>query len=265
MERTLLDSIASPAAADVELTTVVAFAAGVLLWLRGAKLTESATLIIGLAGGGLIGARLASIGGFEGVPTMICCILAAGAGVLLAKSGVKAIVAVGTGVIMAALLATGASEGLFDQFADAADDAMAPAREVAQEVSEQAGDMGALTTANDNFASRLSPNWWEDIPPNRRSVTLMAGVGGFFIGLGLGGLFTRRMQALFSAAIGAALWLEAGHTLLGVWLPKAADRLSDLEGRAAPAWAVMAVMGALIQWAPERGKSKADLDDEDVN
>ena len=52
MEPTLLDSIASPPATDIELTTVVAFAAGVLLWVRGAKLTESATLILGLAGAG---------------------------------------------------------------------------------------------------------------------------------------------------------------------------------------------------------------------
>ena len=50
MEPTLLDSIAAPPATDIELTTVVAFAAGVLLWVRGAKLTESATLILGLAG-----------------------------------------------------------------------------------------------------------------------------------------------------------------------------------------------------------------------
>ena len=76
MEPTLLDSIAAPPATDIELTTVVAFAAGVLLWVRGAKLTESATLILGLAGGGLVGARLASVGGLEGVGTMICCILA---------------------------------------------------------------------------------------------------------------------------------------------------------------------------------------------
>ena len=67
MEPTLLDSIAAPPATDIELTTVVAFAAGVLLWVRGAKLTESATLILGLAGGGLVGARLASVGGLEGV------------------------------------------------------------------------------------------------------------------------------------------------------------------------------------------------------
>ena len=71
MEPTLLDSIASPPATEIELTTVVAFAAGVLLWVRGAKLTESATLILGLAGGALVGARLASVGGFEGVGTMI--------------------------------------------------------------------------------------------------------------------------------------------------------------------------------------------------
>ena len=109
MEPTLLDSIAAPPATDIELTTVVAFAAGVLLWVRGAKLTESATLILGLAGETL-GARLASVGGLEGVGTMICRILAAGAGVLLARAGVKAIVAVGTGVVMAALLATGASK-----------------------------------------------------------------------------------------------------------------------------------------------------------
>ena len=88
-------------------------------------------------------ARLASVGGLEGVGTLICCILAAG-GVLLARAGVKAIVAVGTGVVMAALLATGALEGLFDQFANAADEAMAPAREVAREASEQAENLGGF-------------------------------------------------------------------------------------------------------------------------
>ena len=265
MEPTLLDSIASPPATEIELTTVVAFAAGVLLWVRGAKLTESATLILGLAGGALVGARLASVGGFEGVGTMISCILAAGGGVLLAKAGVKAIVAVGTGVVMAAFLATGASEGLFDQFANAADEAMAPAREVAREASAQAENLGALTTADDDLDLNLNPNWWEDIPRERRSVTLMAGVGGFFIGLALGGLFTRKMQALFSAAIGAALWLEAGHTMLGIWLPTAADRLGQMEGWAAPAWAVMALVGAFIQWSPDRRKSRPDVDDQDAD
>ena len=148
--------IAAPPATDIELTTVVAFAAGVLLWVRGAKLTESATLILGLAGGGLVGARLASVGGFEGLGTLMCCILAAGAGVLLARAGVKAIVAVGTGVVMAALLATALSEGLFDQFANAADEAMAPAREVAREASEQAENLGAFTTADDELELQLS-------------------------------------------------------------------------------------------------------------
>ena len=261
MEPTLLDSIASPPATDIELTTVVAFAAGVLLWIRGAKLTESATLILGLAGGGLVGARLASVGGFEGLGTLMCCILAAGAGVLLARAGVKAIVAVGTGVVMAALLATGASEGLFDQFANAADEAMAPAREA----SEQAENLGAFTTANEDLDFNFNPNWWEDIPRERRSITVMAGVGGFFIGLALGGLFTRKMQALFSAAIGAALWLEAGHTMLEVWLPTAADRIGGMEGWAAPAWAVMALLGAIIQWSPERRKSKPEVDEKDAD
>ena len=265
MEPTLLDSIASPAATDIELTTVVAFSAGVLLWLRGAKLTESVTWIIGLAGGGLVGARLASVGGFEGGGTLICCILAAGIGVLLARAGVKAIVAVGTGVVMAALLATGASEGLFDQFANAADEAMAPAREVAREASEQAENLGAFTTADDDLDFNLNPNWWEEIPRERRSITVMAGVGGFFIGLAMGGLLTRKMQALFCAAIGAALWLEAGHTMLTVWLPTAADRVGGMEGWAAPAWAVMAVLGAIIQWSPERRNSKSDVDEKDAN
>ena len=265
MEPTLLDSIAAPPATDIELTTVVAFAAGVLLWVRGAKLTESATLILGLAGGGLVGARLASVGGLEGVGTLICCILAAGVGVLLARAGVKAIVAVGTGVVMAALLATGASEGLFDQFANAADEAMAPAREVAREASEQAENLGAFTTADDELDFNLNPNWWEEIPRERRSITVMAGVGGFFIGLALGGLLTRKMQALFSAAIGAALWLEAGHTMLEIWLPTAADRVGAMEGWAAPAWAVMALLGAIIQWSPDRRKSKPEVDEKDAD
>ena len=265
MEPTLLDSIAAPPATDVELTTVVAFAAGVLLWVRGAKLTESATLILGLAGGGLVGARLASVGGFEGVGTLISCILAAGVGVLLARAGVKAIVAVGTGVVMAALLATGASEGLLDQFANAADEAMAPAREVAREASEQAENLGALTTADDDLDFNLNPNWWEEIPRKRRSITVMAGLGGFFIGLALGGLFTRKMQALFSAAIGAALWLEAGHAMLEIWLPTAADRVGAMEGWAAPAWAVMALLGAIIQWSPDRRKSKPEVDEKDAD
>ena len=166
---------------------------------------------------------------------------------------------------MAALLATGASEGLFDQFANAADEAMAPAREVAREASEQAENLGAFTTADDELDFNLNPNWWEEIPRERRSITVMAGVGGFFIGLALGGLLTRKMQALFSAAIGAALWLEAGHTMLEIWLPTAADRVGAMEGWAAPAWAVMALLGAIIQWSPDRRKSKPEVDEKDAD
>ena len=158
-----------------------------------------------------------------------------------------------------------ASEGLFDQFANAADEAMAPAREVAREASEQAENLGAFTTADDELDFNLNPNWWEEIPRERRSITVMAGVGGFFIGLALGGLLTRKMQALFSAAIGAALWLEAGHTMLEIWLPTAADRVGAMEGWAAPAWAVMALLGAIIQWSPDRRKSKPEVDEKDAD
>ena len=138
-------------------------------------------------------------------------------------------------------------------------------REVAREASEQAENLGAFTTADDELDFNLNPNWWEEIPRERRSITVMAGVGGFFIGLALGGLFTRKMQALFSAAIGAALWLEAGHTMLEIWLPTAADRVGAMEGWAAPAWAVMALLGAIIQWSPDRRKSKPEVDEKDAD
>ena len=114
---------------------------------------------------------------------------------------------------------------------------------------------------NSNF--NLNPNWWEEIPRERRSITVMAGVGGFFIGLALGGLLTRKMQALFSAAIGAP-WLEAGTRCLRFGCPPPRIVLGPWKagrhrpGRSWPCWAI-------IQWSPDRRKSKPEVDEKDAD
>jgi hypothetical protein len=88
-----------------------------------------------------------------------------------------------------------------------------------------------------------------------KSVLTGASMLGAALGLFLGAMFPKRVAALMSAFLGAALLLPSAAWLVEAFAPAAGEKLPATASVWLGLWAGLSVVGAAIQWTGGRRKT----------
>jgi hypothetical protein len=238
------------------------FVGGVILWLFGQKSMRLGFTLVGLFGGGFLGLVIPAAFAMP-VPPLVGALIGGVLGLIIGATLFRATVATSLAIILAivAPLVAAAAMGLkFDpdqsrfpeielSLPDSADDKP----DDAAELIEQSGQKLRAFLAH--LGDDLRPQW-EALPQKQRTTLIASAIVGALMGAGLGGLMPKRMAALMTGFVGAALLLPSGAWLLSAassdaqkWLPK--EPLAWIA-----VWVVLGVIGAFVQWG--RSKRRAD-------
>lgn len=239
------------------------FVGGVILWLFGQKSMRLGFTLVGLFGGGFLGLIIPAAFDMP-IPSLVGAAIGGVLGLIVGATLFRATVATSLAVILAVVapLVAAAFMGIkFDppeplipdidlsHVLDSGDDTP----DNAAELIEKSGEKIRAFLAQ--LGDDLRPQW-EALPGSQRTTLIASCVVGAMLGAGLGGLMPKRMAALMTGFVGAALLIPSGAWLLSAmseeaqkWLPRAPLVWLAL-------WLVLGVIGAFVQWG--RSKRRAD-------
>ena len=232
---------------------------GIGLLLTGRKLLRVAIILAAAVGGGAFGFYAPPSFGFSLDPNLTLAVgLAAGAiaGVLL----YRATIAVAFMVLLTAigpLIAAGAmrlsATTAVAQETRAAGETLVQSEFAApgslDEAAEAAWErVGAFVSSVRATAS----SEWDQLEAREKSVLLGSALLGAAAGLFLGSMFHKRVAALMSSALGAAMVLPSAAWLLEAFAPGVGEKLPKQAVTWLALWAGLSVVGAAIQWTSAR-------------
>lgn len=236
---------------------------GAILWLFGQKSMRLGFTLVGLFGGGFLGLVIPAAFNLA-VPPLVGAAIGGVVGLIVGATLFRATVATSLAVIFAVAAPLVAAavmgvrfqppepiipdlniSGMLGEEDDTPDDAA--------ELIHQSGEK--LRTFVAQLGDDVRPQW-EALPQQQRTTLIAAAVVGALVGAGLGGLMPKRMAALMTGFVGAALILPSAAWLFSAmsenahkWLPRAPLAWLAL-------WLVLGVIGASVQWG--RSGRRAD-------
>lgn len=239
------------------------FVGGIVLWLFGQKSMRLGFTLVGLFGGGFLGLVIPAAFALP-VPPLVGAAIGGVLGLIVGATLFRATVATSLAVILAVAAPLAAAVFMGVKLDPPHASVIIPDIDITALTGDQTpDDTSALIHESGEkvraFLAQLGEDLrpqWDALPEKQRTTLIAATVLGALVGAGLGGLMPKRMAALMTGFVGAALLLPSGAWLLGAassdaqkWLPRAP--LAWLA-----TWLVLGVIGACVQWG--RSKRRAD-------
>lgn len=270
---------------------LVGLAAGVALWLYGARLIKPTFGTLGVATGGLVGLLMPPLLGIDTVGGVSGWLIGLGAGMVvgfviaLVLLKIATTLAGGLAFAIAGLLGgliyihhAPAPEGEAPAVAidspslprdpdgnrlhrDPRTGGLVPLRELVMPMDEQTGGANGVDEHLDIMAARIRAvlaeagetvrDTWRDVEPRDRLILVGSTIGMFSLGLLAGLLMPRKSAALVTSMLGAAIWLSCG-----AWLIQGVSWLSGARGLTAfspEGWAIVWGVASVIGLALQIG------------
>lgn len=236
---------------------------GVALLLVGRKLLRAGIVLAAAVLGGATAFYAAPSVGLAVDPNIMLAVgLALGAviGVALYRVAISitfmALLAAAGPLIAAGTMRLAATETLPTQTRDAGAAALTAPEETPGSLDEAAQEAWERVRAFTRSVREAASREWEALERRERSVLLGSAMLGAAAGLFFGAMFPRRVAALMSAFLGAALLLPSAAWLLEAFVPPAGEKLPTGASVWLALWAGLSVVGAAVQWTG--GKKRTD-------